>query len=174
VWARGVLGGRGVLGSRCVLGGGVGGVLLIGVLGLSFVLDISDETVLVVSGVGHNLDTAVGKVDTVRSLEVAISVLGLGLVEAGARVFIIDTVLVGEGLGSELLLFVWGGGVIRSGGWAIRSRGWAVRSSWVRSSWVRSWVGVGVGSMVWTGNGNGHKGGENASLKKKNVCLMYI
>ena len=32
----------------------------------TFVFDISDETVVVISGVGHNLDTAVGKVNSVN------------------------------------------------------------------------------------------------------------
>ena len=55
-----------VSGSRGVLGGGlVFG--FIGVLGNTFVFDISDKSIFVVSGVGHGLDTAIGKVDTVRT-----------------------------------------------------------------------------------------------------------
>ena len=61
----GVFGGSwGVFGrSRGVFGGWVR-VFFIGVFGFSFVFDISDETVVVISGVGHNLDTAVGKVNS--------------------------------------------------------------------------------------------------------------
>ena len=65
------MGSGGVFGrSRGVFGGsgGVFGswvrVFFIGVFGFSFVFDISDETVVVISGVGHNLDTAVGKVNS--------------------------------------------------------------------------------------------------------------
>ena len=36
----------------------------IGVGSFAFVFDISDETVVVVGGVGHDLDTTVGKVDS--------------------------------------------------------------------------------------------------------------
>ena len=58
---RGVLGGRsrGVFGSR-----GWVVSLDIGVGSFAFVFDISDETVVVVGGVGHDLDTTVGKVDS--------------------------------------------------------------------------------------------------------------
>ena len=61
----GIFGGSwGVFGrSRGVFGGWVR-VFFIGVFGFSFVFDISDETVVVISGVGHNLDTAVGKVNS--------------------------------------------------------------------------------------------------------------
>ena len=61
----GVFGGSwGVFGrSRGVFGGWVR-VFFIGVFGFSFVFDISDETVVVVGGVGHDLDTTVGKVDS--------------------------------------------------------------------------------------------------------------
>ena len=64
----GVFGGSwGVFGrSRCVFGGWVRRVFFIGVFGFSFVFDISDETVVVISGVGHNLDTAIGKVNSAK------------------------------------------------------------------------------------------------------------
>ena len=60
VGSGGVLGGMGsVLGG----GGGLVGGLVLGVDGGALVLDISDVAVVVVGGVGHGLDTAVGKVD---------------------------------------------------------------------------------------------------------------
>ena len=132
-----VVGGRG----RGVLGGG-GGVAvsalgLLGVGGNALVLDVGDETVLVIGGVSHNLDATVGKVDTVAAGNVAVGILVLSLVEAGARVRVLDAVLVLIGLGRELLLLVGGGFV---GGGSIR-RG-AV---------------VGPGG----GGGNGHEGTES-------------
>ena len=57
--SRGVFGGGGVFGSR-----GWVVSLDIGVGSFAFVFDISDETVVVVGGVGHDLDTTVGKVDS--------------------------------------------------------------------------------------------------------------
>ena len=52
-----------------VVFGGRGGVVRFGfgVDGDTFVFDISDITVVVVSGVGHSLDTAIGKSNLVRS-----------------------------------------------------------------------------------------------------------
>jgi hypothetical protein len=87
----------------------VRGVFFIGVFGFSFVFDISDETVVVISGVGHNLDTAVGKVDSVRSSEVATGILVFVLFETGSRVIIMDTVLVSERLWGEFFFFVRSG-----------------------------------------------------------------
>ena len=54
-----------VSGSRGVLGGSGFVRFLLGVLGDSFVFDISNESVGVVSSVGDDLNAAVGKVDTV-------------------------------------------------------------------------------------------------------------
>ena len=59
------LGSRGVFGwggSVCGLGS-IG--LLLGVDGGTFVFDISNETVVVISSVGDDLNATVGKVDTV-------------------------------------------------------------------------------------------------------------
>ena len=60
--------GWGVFGGGVVFGGR-GGVVRFGfgVDGDTFVFDISDITVVVVSGVGHSLDTAIGKSNLVRS-----------------------------------------------------------------------------------------------------------
>ena len=57
--SRGVLGGSGgVFGGRFVR-------FLFGVDGGTFILDISNETVVVISSVGDDLNTAIGKVYTV-------------------------------------------------------------------------------------------------------------
>jgi len=130
-------------GSRGVLGGGlVFG--FIGVLGNTFVFDISDKSIFVVSGVGHGLDTAIGKVDTVRTLKVSVVILGFGLFEVGARVVIGNSVLVGEGLGREFFHGV--GGVFGGGG---VGRG--------------GFVGWGWGS-VGPGGGNGEESGNDGGL----------
>ena len=76
--------------------------------------DLGDETVVVVGGVGGGLDPAVGEGDHKGSLHIALSVLGLGLLEVGLGVVIVDTVLVGERLGGELLL-VHDGGTVGGG-----------------------------------------------------------
>ena len=86
-----------------------------GVLGLTLVRHISLVAVLVVSSVGHYLDTAVGKIDPVGSLEVAIGILVLLLLEAGTSVFISNTILIGERL-RDLLLLLVRGGVVRGSG----------------------------------------------------------
>jgi len=77
-----------------------------GVDGGTFVCDISDETVVVVGGVGSGLDPAVGKGDHIRSLDITGGILGLGLLEVSLGVVVIDAILVCERLGSKLLLFV--------------------------------------------------------------------
>lgn len=95
---------------------GWGGVVAVPSLGLwwvdscSLVGDVSDEASLVVSVVGDDLDTAVGKVHTVGSVNLAIGVLVLSLLEGGAGVLVLDTVLVSVWLRGELLhRFVVGG-----------------------------------------------------------------
>jgi hypothetical protein len=145
----GVFGGSwGVFGrSRGVFGGWVRRVFFIGVFGFSFVFDISDETVVVISGVGHNLDTAVGKVNSVRSSEVATGILVFVLFETGTRVIIMDTVLVSERLRGEFFNWVgfvwcWWWGMVWGGGWVV----WR-------------WGSIG------TGGSYGHEGGENDGLK---------
>ena len=86
-----------------------------GVDGGSLIGDISDETVVVVGGVGGGLDSAVGKGDHERSLHITTGILGLGLLEVGLGVVIVDAILVGERLGGQLFLLV-------GSGWAIGGR----------------------------------------------------
>ena len=118
-----------------------------GVDGLTLVLDIGDESVLVIGGVGDDLGAAVGEGDTVGSLEVAVGVLLLSLVEAGAGVVIGDSVLVGEGLGRELLLLVGSRLMVGWGRW-------------------------GVGRPV--SEGHGHKGAEDGELEKMTESAVLI
>ena len=75
-----------------------------GVDGGSLVGNIGDESVVVIGGVGGGLDPTVGKSDHERSGNVSGGILGLGFLEVGLAVVVIDSILVAEGLGSKLLL----------------------------------------------------------------------
>ena len=135
-------GGRGVLGGGLVRSRGGVAVSALGLLGVggdALVADVGDVAILVIGGVSHNLDTTVGEVDTVAAGNIAIGILVLSLIKAGARVGVLDAVLVLIGLGRELLLLVGGGFVVGGGG------------------------SIGRGSMVWPGGGggNGHEGTES-------------
>merc|ERR1719468_1191608 len=112
---RGVGNKRGVVGNS--VGNGVGSITSLGGLGVdggALIGDLSDETVVVVGGVGGGLDSAVGKGNGERTGNVALSVLGLGLFEVGLAVVISNSVFVGERLGSQLLGGIGGGCAI---GW---------------------------------------------------------
>ena len=104
--AGGLVGGGGVAVSTGGLRGVDGGAL---------VGDISDESVLVVGGVGGGLDPAVGESDHEASGDNTSGVLGLGLLEVGLAVVVSHAVLVGEGLRGELLGDI-GGGLVVGGG----------------------------------------------------------
>lgn len=109
--------------------------LILGVDGLSLVLDVGDVAVVVVGGVGDGLDTAVGKVDGVGSGD-SLAVSGLLGVEVGAGVIVGDAVLES----------VWLGGlVVVSWGWLV-GWGWGVVWWW--------WAG-------WDGSGGGCEGSED-------------
>ena len=98
------------------LGGGLVSGLVFGVLSFTFVFDISDITVGV-SGVSHDLDATVGKVDSVRSLGV-VSITRLFGGEVGVAVVISDgiSVLV---LGRDIGV----GGFVVCGGRGVRGGG---------------------------------------------------
>ena len=91
------------------LGGTVSTGGLRGVDGGSLVGNIGDESVVVIGGVGGGLDPTVRKSDHERSGNVSGGILGLGLLEVGLAVIVVDSVLVGKGLGSKLLLLVRSG-----------------------------------------------------------------
>jgi hypothetical protein len=123
--------GWGVFGGGVVFGGR-GGVVRFGfgVDGDTFVFDISDITVVVVSGVGHSLDTAIGKSNLVRSRD-SFAVSGFLGVEVSSGVVILDSVLESVWFWGFIVMrsggggMVWGRGVIR--GW--RSSGESHRYS---------------------------------------------
>ena len=153
----GVVDGLGVIGS----GGRVvrSGLRVVGlVMGFAFVFDISDVSVFVVSVVGHDLGSAVGKGNTVLAGHNTVVILGLLFAEVGASVFVLHSVFVGEGPGGQL---VFGGGVVRSGfvnwGWVVGSGFGSVvgrGSGMIRSGMIGSGM---VGSDVSSGDG-GHGG----------------
>ena len=98
---------RGVVGNR--VGDDNGGSMSISSLGFlrvdrgALIGDLSDETVLMVSGVGGGLDSAVGKGDGERSSYVTVGVLGFSLLEVGLGVVISNAVFIGERLRGEFL-----------------------------------------------------------------------
>ena len=85
------------------------------VVGHTFVFDIGDVTVVVVSMVGHDLGTTIGKSHSVFAGDNTVGILSFFLVKVGARVFIADSVSVGERAGSDFVASVVGGrgGVVR-------------------------------------------------------------
>merc|ERR550539_2061590 len=120
---------------------GMDGVLVGGLgMGLSLVSDISNEAILVVGVVGHDLHSAVRKLDSVLSLDNSVLILTLCLGEVSA-VFVSSSVLVSEWLRGQFLL------VIRSGGWVVGGRG-----------------GIGGGSHGWGSHGGGDEEGRNKDL----------
>ncbi len=175
---RGVLGrGGSVLGLGGVLGGLVGSIATLGgrgVLGLSLVADIGDEA-LGGGLVADDLHPAVREVDTVLSVQVAVSILLLLLGEVSAGVLIPDAVLVGEGLGGKLLLLVRRGlvGAGRGGvggGGLVGGRGLVGGGGLVGGRRRRRRGSVGLGGLVGVGvvgDGRCHQGREDEGLEGK-------
>ena len=96
------------LSSRLVHWGNRGSVAvppsgLRGVDGGALIADLSDKAIDVVSGVLGGLDPAVGQGDHIAAGNNAVSVLSLCLLEVGLAVVVVDSILVGERLGGELL-----------------------------------------------------------------------
>ena len=88
----------------------------------TFVFDVSDETIVVISSVGYSLYTAIGKVDDVRSSNVATGVLVFVFGEVSTRVTILYSIFISEGLGREFFYWVgfgvWSRGMVWWWGWA--------------------------------------------------------
>ena len=102
------------LGSRLVSRGGSIGrssmtISLLGLRGVdgsSLIGDISNESVVVVSGVGGGLDSAIGKSNNEATSDNTIAILALSLLEVGLAVVISNSILIGERLRGKLLLLV--------------------------------------------------------------------
>ena len=73
----------------------------------TFIFDISDISVVVISGVGHGLDTAIGKSNLVRSRN-NFAISSLLSIEFGARVVIGNTILESIGFGAFIVFRSWG------------------------------------------------------------------
>ena len=88
----------------------------------TFVADIGDESGVVISLVCDSLYTAIGKVDDVRSSNVATGVLVFIFGEVSARVTILYSIFISEGLGREFFYWVgfgvWSRGMVWWWGWA--------------------------------------------------------
>merc|ERR1719412_2373010 len=102
-------------------------------VGLSLVSDISNKPILMVSVVGHNLHSAVRKLNSVLSLDNTVLILRLSLDEVSA-VLISSSVLVREWLRGQFFLVIrswwWviggGGGGGGGGAGGIGGRGWGI------------------------------------------------
>jgi len=94
---------------------------LCGVDSGTFIGDLSNKSVVVVSSVGGGLDSAVGKSNGERSSNFALSILSLRLLEVVLGVVINNSICVGKWLRGKLLNWgsmVWGRGSI---GWGTSS-----------------------------------------------------
>ena len=96
----------------------------------TFVLDISYVTVVVISGVGYGLDTAIREMDNVRSSNVSAGILVFVLGVVSARVTVLYTIFISKRLGWELFgsLSVWS--------WLVWSWSWSMVWCWW---WWASW-----------------------------------
>ena len=83
-----------------------------GVDGGSLVGDISDESVVVISGVGGGLDSAIGKSNHEATGDKTVGILCFCLLEVGLAVVISHSVLVSVRLGGELLGDIGSGGSV--------------------------------------------------------------
>lgn len=143
VWLRGgVVDGFGSwvigFGSRGMirLGGRVVRSWLVGiVVSLTFVSDVSNVTIFMVSVISDDLSAAVGKSNAVFTSNNTILILGFLLVEVSTGVFVLDSVFIGEWARGDFVRVV----VMHRFVWS--------RCRWVVRGWViRSWV-VGVVSQ---------------------------
>merc|ERR1711913_218748 len=109
--------------------GGVS-VSLLGLWGVdrgALIGHLSNKSIVVISSVGGGLDSAIRKSNGERASNLALSILGLGLLEVSLGVVIGDSILIGEWLRGKLRLLlvsrgwvVWGGSTI---GWGTSSSG---------------------------------------------------
>ena len=111
-------------------GGGVGWSWLVrdslGVDSGALIGDISDISIITIGGVGHGLDSAIGKSNGVRSLSISGTIGGFLGVEVGLGVVISNGVGVcvgGNLIRVDLSLVDWGSLV---GNWSIGNWGWSV------------------------------------------------
>lgn len=137
--------GSGVIGSGSGLVGSGSGAIG----GLAGVFDVSDvSSVCVAHGIGHGLDSTVGKRHVVFAVG-GVTVTALVGAKVGA------TVVIGDGIG-----VVVDGGHIGVGGLGVVGRGvWG--------------GGIGGRGAVGGGNGDGDKGGDDESLQIKGFSEFW-
>merc|ERR1712209_103202 len=116
--------------------GGLGGDIL-GVLSSALIGDISDISIISIAGVANVLDSAIGKSNRVRSLDIAGSIRGLLSVEGSLGVVISNSV--GVGVGGDLIrvglsMVSWSWGVV---GWSSVD---SVGNNWSSMDSVSNWV----------------------------------
>ena len=85
----------------------------------ALVADFGDEAVDVVGGVLGGLDATVGKSDHVAAGDNTVGILGLSLLEVGLAVVVVDSILIGERLGGELLLPLVSWSSVVSWSWSV-------------------------------------------------------
>lgn len=107
--------------------------LIFGVDGGAFVFDIGNVTIVMISSVGHSLDTTVGKVNLIGSRN-SLAVSSFMSIEVGSRVLVMNSVLKGIGFGGFIVVRVFVGSWVRS--WLVRGR----VGSWFIRGWMRSWM----------------------------------
>merc|ERR1719373_539588 len=124
---------------------------MVGRLGmrLSFISHISNESILMVSVVGHNLNSAIGQLNSVFSLDNAELILSLSLGKVSS-VLISSSVLVGEWLGWHLLRVVRSRSVCR--GRVVRCRSRCIGRGW------------NIANISWSSKSCGHEEGRYKCL----------
>jgi len=140
---------RGMVGSGGVMRGR--GMIRLGVVGHTLVLDIGDVTVIVISMVLDDLSAAIGEKDAVASFYVSGGVGDLSGIEVGSTVLVVDSIFEAVRFGLLLVDWLWmvgGRGMVDRG--VVGCRGRMVGG---RSWMVRGWVPVGQDS------GGGQSGG---------------
>ena len=93
---------------------------------LTLVTHISNVSVFVISGVSDNLGSAVREGHTVFTGHYAVIILGFLFGKISTRVFVLNTVFIREGPGSQLLFMIRGRGVVRGRG-MVGCRGRVIR-----------------------------------------------
>jgi len=93
---------------------------------LTLVTHISNVSVFMISGVSDNLGSAVREGHTVFTGHYAVIILGFLFGKISTRVFVLNTVFIREGPGSQLLFMIRGRGVVRGRG-MVGCRGGVIR-----------------------------------------------
>merc|ERR1712029_1280089 len=114
---------------------------------LSLISHISNESIFMISMVGDNLDTTVGKLNSVLSLDNSIFILSISLGKVSS-ILISSTIFIGKWLRGLLLFMVWSWcRVVRSRSWGISNISWSSESrGGTRSVPIKAFIVVGCSS----------------------------